>query len=150
MKKMAIIGILLFIIYPNIFADENKINFKKIFFNWQLYSYKTGNQKIDFSNLNPLFFGNYNDYFLINFFENIAQNNDNNKNKQVNNTNSNETEFSLLGSLLGTSVFYTGLIFTGIHMYNHPQEQNIFNDKWNQQKEMEIFYQRIYRDNRNY
>ena len=113
MKKMTIIGILLFIIYPNIFADENQINFENIVFNWQLYSYKTGNQKINFSNLNPLFFGNYNNYFLLNVFENIAQNN---KNKQVKNTNSYETEFSLLG----TSIFYIGLLFSGIYMYNNP------------------------------
>jgi len=145
MKKMTFIGILLFLIYPNIFADENPIDFENIFFNWQLYSYKIGTQKINFSNLNPLLFGYFNDYFLINVFENIAQNN-NNKNRQVKNTNPNETEFSLLG----TSLFYTGLIFGGIYMNNHSQERNIYNDTWKQQEEMEKFYQRIYRNNRNY
>ena len=142
MKKMTIIGILFFIIHPNIFADENPIDFGNIFFNWQLYSHKTKTQKINFTNLTPLFFGNYNDYFLINVFENIVQNN----NRQLKNANPNETEFSLLG----TSIFYTLYIFGGIYMYNHPQEQNIYNDTWKQQEEIERFYQRIYRNNRNY
>lgn len=146
MKKMTVIGILLFIIYPNIFADGNSIDFKNIFYNWQLYSYKIENQKINFSNLNPLFFGNFNDYFLINVYENIDQNNNNNKNRQAKYVNPNATGFNLLGIF----IYYTGLIFGGTYMYNHPLVQNIYNDTWKQQEEMKSYYLGIYRDNLNY
>jgi len=145
MKKIAAFGAVFFIILSQTFADEHSNDFEKIYFSWQLVGYKMDKQKLDFLNLNPVYF---NDYFLNNIFENIEQNN--NKNRQTENTNSQETRFGLLDTLF----FYTGLIFggiySGIYMYNHPQERNIYNSAWEQQKEAEKFYQMIYPNNKSY
>jgi len=56
MKKIAIFGLMFFIIFSQIFADENLDKFENITFNWQLFYYKENNQEIDYINLNPLLF----------------------------------------------------------------------------------------------
>ncbi|MDR2716824.1 MAG: hypothetical protein LBB89_01995 [Treponema sp.] len=148
MKKTAVLGAVFFIILSQIYADENLIDFKNLYFNWQLVSYTTGNQKSDFLNLNPIFFSNPNGYFLMNNFENIDKNN-NSQNKQAKSTNSQETRFCLLGTIM----LFTAELFTGY--YDDRQEQDIYNsvqkqDAQKQQEEMEKIYQKIYPNNRNY
>ena len=71
MKKIAFLCITLYIISSQIFADENLEKFEKIDFSCQLNDYQENNQKINFININPIFF---NDYFLLNIYKNISFN----------------------------------------------------------------------------
>jgi len=63
MKNIIILGIMLFIISSQVFADENAS------FIWQLNDNQENSQKINFINLNPVFF---NDYFLLRISKNIS------------------------------------------------------------------------------
>ena len=39
MKKIAFLGVMIFIILPKIFTDENRSEVQKCYFTWQLYNY---------------------------------------------------------------------------------------------------------------
>ena len=137
MKKITVLGIIFFIVFPQIFADENPS------FSWQLYN-QENNQKINFMNLNPVFFNN--NYVSINYFENISRYN-NFHSKQHINTQENGT---YLYGIIFSTVIYTGAIFTGWSMSygwsRNMQEREIHNDMWKQQKETEDIYRRLYSD----
>jgi len=53
-----------FLCFSQVFADENSDKFENVNFSWQLLYYLNNNQKIDFINLNPLFFNNNKNYML--------------------------------------------------------------------------------------
>jgi len=71
MKKIAILGLMFFINFSQIFADENLDKFENISFSWQLFYYHGNNQEIDFIKLNPIFFNNKN--YLLNYYVYINQ-----------------------------------------------------------------------------
>jgi len=129
MKKVAVLGIMFFIIFPQVFADEN------FSFSWQLFSYQENNQKINFINLNPMFFIN-NNYLSINFYENIGQNNNFQNNRNMH-TNSQENNLDLFSAIM-----YTGALFASWSMNRHERE--IHYDMWKQQKETENIYRGFY------
>jgi len=140
MKKIAILGLMFFIIFSQIFADENLDKFENICFIWQLFSYYEDNSKIDFINLNPLFINNNifkNNQLSINIYQNNNSQN-----------NSSTQSYSQKNDWLGFLI-YTGAVITGWSMMDR-QQKNIYNDTMKQQEEMVKFYQRIYPKNRNY
>jgi hypothetical protein len=139
MKKIAAFGVVFFIILSQTFADEHSVDSKNMYFSWQLFQkYKLEKQRADFSNLDPVSI-TFNDYFLMKILENTGQNN--NKNVLLTNSNSQEPEFSLLGATL----FYTGLIFSSIYLYNSPQRYFYNNTNiLEQQNEMVRIYQMLY------
>jgi len=143
MKKIAFLGIMLFIISSQIFADEN------VSFIWQLNDNQENSQKINFINLNPVFF---NDYFLLRISKNI----DFNANFQVNlrrqkhyqgdfsredrQTISQDDDINLL-----TSILYNGTIITSwfINYSNNYPVGSIQDDTLRQQRERENVYRGI-------
>jgi hypothetical protein len=141
MKKFAFLGLMFFIIYSQIFADENVNKFENINFSWQLFYYQENNQKINFINVNPLFFNNN---FLLNYHVYVSQNSSSQKSNSQNNRNikSNSQMEDVLGFLLYTGAA-TGAVITGRSTMNE-QEREIYSDKWKQQEELKNFYKRIY------
>jgi hypothetical protein len=113
------------IVSSQIFADGNAS------FIWQLNNYQENAQKINFINLNPMFF---NDYFLLNIYKNISPNPNNLLNRNVQ-TISQNNNLDIL-----TEILYLGTIITGWSA-NYPAEARyIQNDTWRQQREIENFY----------
>jgi len=86
MKKTAILWFMFFIIYSQVFADENTDKFENIYFGWQLLYYREYNQEINFVNLNPLFFNNNKNY-MLNYYVYINQINNSQNNSPQNNRN---------------------------------------------------------------
>jgi len=126
MKKIAFLGIMLFIISSQVFADEN------VSFIWQLNDNQENSQKINFINLNPVFF---NDYFLLRISKNISPNSNYLPNRNIQ-TISQDDNFNLL-----TSILYNGIIITS-WLINYPNYStgSIQNDTWRQQREIENIY----------
>ena len=85
MKKIAVFGLMFFIIFSQIFADENSDKFENIGFSWQLFFYQEDNQEIDYINLNPIFFINNNKNYLLNYYVYINQINNSQNNSSQNN-----------------------------------------------------------------
>jgi hypothetical protein len=136
MKKIAILGLMFFIIFSQLFADENKDKFENISFSWQLYYNYKNKQKIDFIILNPLFF---NSNFLLNNYVYNSQNN------QIIQLNSQENNFGLVNILMYIS---SALFFGWIPMIPDDYVPDLkYKDTWKQQEEMEKFYKRIYPNN---
>jgi hypothetical protein len=131
MKKIAFLGIMLFIISSQIFADENAS------FIWQLDNNQENNQKINFINLNPMFF---NDYFLLRISRNISLNTYYQPNRNIQTISQNDPDFDLL-----TSILYNGTIITSWFINypnNYPAGSNQ-SDIWRQQREIENIYRGI-------
>jgi len=84
MKKIAVLGLMFFIISSFLFADENKNKFENISFGWQLFYFQEINQEIDYINLNPIFF-NYNKNYMLNYYVYIIQINNSQNNSPQNN-----------------------------------------------------------------
>ncbi|MCL1954624.1 MAG: hypothetical protein FWF61_01685 [Brevinematales bacterium] len=136
MKKTVILWIMIFIFSPRMFADENLDKFGNICFTWQLLNYQENNQKINFINLNPLFY--YNDNFLINFYENTSQNNNFLNNRYIK-INSQKNDLGLFSSII-----LIGARFASWSMSR--QERKIYNNMREQQREIENIYREIYSD----
>jgi len=64
MKKTAVFGLLFFMIFSHIFAEENPYKNDDINFSQKLFFYRENNIEIDFINLNPLFFNDNKSYSL--------------------------------------------------------------------------------------
>jgi len=137
MKKFAFLGLMFFIIYSQIFADENTNKFENIYFGWQLFYYQENNQKINFINTNPLFFNNN---FLLNNYVYISKNNSSQNSNSQNNRNikPNSQAKDVFGFLL-----CTGAVVTGWFAMNE-QERTIFTDTMKQQNELKNFYNKIH------
>ena len=139
MRKTIILWMMFFMIFSYAFADDNTIESGNNSFSWQLF-YQENSQNMDFLALNPMFFYNNNEYFVINFIENISKNN-RPQNIQRRDTNSVENNFCLVGSIL----FFTGVGY--VHSSMSRQERMIYNNRWEQQVEEEKMYRRIFFDN---
>jgi hypothetical protein len=118
MKKIAVLGLLFFITFSQLFANENSDKFENISFGWQLFYYQKNNQEIDYIYINPMFF-NDNKNYMLNYFVFINQINNfqnnssqNNRNVQVNAQENNWGLF-LLRIFAESMGFY--------YWYNHKQ-----------------------------
>ena len=137
MKKIAIFGLMFFIIFSQLFSDENIDKFKNNKFSWQFSYYQENNQEIDFIYLNPLFF--INKYLLNNYvYINQITNSQNNSSQNNRNTQS----YSKENDWLGFALYMGGIIASNSVM--NRQERNIYDDTWKQQEEMKKIYQRKY------
>jgi len=147
MKKIAFLGIMLFIISSQVFADENLDKLEDINFSCQLNDYQENNQKINFINLNLMF---YEDYFLLNIYKNVSFNTNFqvnlNRQKHYQGDFSNQNRQTILQDddldLLGY-ILYNGAIITSWYMNNTRQDREIQNDMWKQQREAENIYRII-------
>ena len=141
MKKVVFLWTIFFTIFSYTSADENLIEFENIGFRWQLFINQNNNPNIDFIALNPMFFDNDNDngndYFLINFLENISQNN-RSQNTQRINTNSQGKNFNIFSTI----IFLAGTIYANSFM--NRQEREVYNNRWTQQIDEERTYRRIF------
>ena len=53
MKKIAVLGAMIFIISPKIFADENRSEVQNLLFTWQLYNYYRNSSSNNFLLMHP-------------------------------------------------------------------------------------------------
>ena len=95
MKKIAVFGLMFFIFFSQVFANENSDKFENIIFTWQLFYYPENYQEIDFIDLNPIFFNN-NKNCMLSYYAYFNQNNNSqnisfqrNRNTQSNNQENN-------------------------------------------------------------
>jgi hypothetical protein len=145
MKKIAFLGLMFFIIFSQIFADENMNKFENIYFSWQLFYYQENNKKINFININPLFFNNN---FLSNNYVYISQDIRYQNGSSQNNRNirANSQMKDVGGFLLCTGVVITGWsVWSATNSQERNTNQDIWKDTWNRQEEMKNFNQRIYK-----
>jgi len=139
MKKIAFLGLMFFIIFSQIFADENMNKFENIYFSWQLSYYQESNQGINFININPLFFNNN---ILLNNYVYISQKKSFQNNRNI---QSNSEMKDMVGFLLYTGVVVTGWsVWSATNSQERNTNQDIWKDTWNRQEEMKNFNQRIH------
>jgi hypothetical protein len=98
MKKIAFLGIMFLIVSSQIFADGNAS------FIWQLNNYQENAQKINFINLNPMFFNNY----YLNISKNVSPNPRNIPNRNVQTISQNENSDVLTTLLLMPLYLFVG------------------------------------------
>jgi len=135
MKKIAILGIMFFINFFQVFAGENSGKLENVSFSWQL-NHQENNQKINFINLNPMFFAD-NNHLFITFYEGIGKNSNyqNNRNTNTFSGNNNLDEFS--------TVLIWGLAMTTWFVGVNQPGGGVRNDTWRQQKEAEDIYRKF-------
>ena len=136
MKKITVLWVMFFIIFSQIYADENSDIFKNISFRWQLYNYQENNQKVNYTNLNPMFYDNYLSVTLTN---NIKLD-DTFQNKRSMQTISQENNINLFATII-----YAGAIITSLFAMDR-QDREIHNEMWKQQREIENNYRRFFSD----
>ena len=137
MKKIIIPGVLFFIILPQIFADEKLTDFEKYQFNWL---FTEDNQEIDFKNLNPFFLPG-NGIFLVNTFDSFNQ-----YTSHRDNQNHHDQQLTALGHIFeffGVMAFWT---LSTAATPSGRQDREIYFNRWEQQREAELFNQRIFND----
>jgi len=135
MKKYALICVLFLITFSQTPAEENLAEFEKFQFDPQFLA--ENNQETDFVNINQFLFSG-NGVFPANIYENPYRNttNQDNQNQQL----------TALGHMLE---FFGAWAFWTLSIAATPsdrQERNFYYDMWEQQKEAELFYRRIFND----
>jgi hypothetical protein len=142
MKKIAVFGFMFFIIFSQLFADENSNEYKNITFAWQLLYLKNTNQEIKYSNLNPLFYNTNNDFFLMKLYVNDARYSISQRSQNTNSQNNDI--YGFIGSLFlfsGYTYFYSSM---------NRQEREIINNTWEQRQNEEQMRQKLLRNNNRY
>ena len=136
MKKTAILWVMFFIIFSQIYADENSDKLKNISFSWQLYNYQESSQNINYINLNPMF---YEDYLSVTIPNNIELKTTSQNNRKA------KTSLQRDNPNLFASIIYLG-IAVGSIIAGNEQARGIRSNMWAQQREMENFYRKYYND----
>jgi ABC-type multidrug transport system permease subunit len=136
MKKIIFFGFMFFIIFSQLFADENINEYKNVTFAWQLFYLKNTNQEIKFLNLNPLFYSFGNDVFLMKLYENDARNSISQRSQNINSQNNNDI-YGFIGSLF----LFSGYTYFSLSM--NRQEREIINNAWERHQNEEQMRQTL-------
>jgi hypothetical protein len=141
MKKTAVLGVMFFIIFSQLFADENINKYENITFGWQLFYLKNTNQEINYLNLNPLFYNLGDDFFLLKLYKKDVRNSISKKSQNINSQNNDV--YGFIGSLF----LFSGYIVAYSSM--NRQEREIINNAWERQQNEEQMRQKLLRNNKN-
>jgi hypothetical protein len=144
MKKIIILGIMVFIISHQIFADENLNEFENFNFDWELFNYHFPNDNglSSYSNLlglNPVFF--FNNYYglSLNMNEDVFLYDIQRKQNIYKSSQENDW----LGFLLvmaGYSIFLTDV-------YKNPLKYSCWENVWEHNQVEEKMYRNIIKNN---
>ncbi|GHU78881.1 hypothetical protein FACS189462_4170 [Spirochaetia bacterium] len=130
LMKIMIKFVLVLMIAPHVFADENVNEIKDAVFPWQLVENQTEFMDINFISLNSIFFYNRNNVFTKISFDVFDYgkngNNQNRSNKVI--PVKNETAWVKdLILLVGQAIIWGDF-------YNNPNKYRYLNDEWNRER----------------